>query len=299
MTVHSQDGQSGGYGLPDEPGSGHMCSHGSFESHRPGRDVICLDHVSYRYAEAGGDRGDGHGDDESSGYALYDVTLHIEQGCNLGIIGPNGAGKTTLLKIMLGMLDGYEGHVCVADMSPRAACSGGEIIGYVPQRHDVEWRFPVSVRQVVRMGLVGKTGLLRGYRRGDLEYVEQMMEQVGVRGLAEERFGRLSGGQQQRVFIARALSPRPRILILDEPLVGIDEAGQRRFASLIHELHETLGITVIIVSHDLQAVAAGCNRIACLRQRIHYHDSPAGLTPEILAQVFEHDIAAALPAGGA
>ena len=131
--------------------------------------------------------------------------MHVEQGCSLGIIGPNGAGKTTLLKIMLGLLDGYTGSVKVLGLTPREACRRGGLVGYVPQRHDAEWRFPLTVRQVVRMGLIGKTGLLRWYSRGDRQYVEQLMEQLGIAGLADQPIGDLSGGQQQRCFIARAL----------------------------------------------------------------------------------------------
>ncbi len=276
---------------PDNPppATRHRCDHGSLAEHRPERDAICLEHVTFRYPDSGG-RMAGNGR-EGGTLALRDVTLHVERGCNLGIIGPNGGGKTTLLKLMLGLLDGYEGSIRVAGLTPREATRRGDIVGYVPQRSEAEWRFPVSARQVVRMGLVGRTGLWHRFRREDLDYADAMMERVGVAPLADRPIGRLSGGQQQRLFIARALAPRPQILILDEPLVGIDEAGQHRFAQLIHDLHESLNLTVIIVSHDLQAIAAGCNRVACLKQTIHFHDAPQGLTPRVLAEVFEHEIA--------
>jgi ABC-type Mn2+/Zn2+ transport system ATPase subunit len=250
-------------------------------------DAICLEHVSYAYPSSGG-MARGHG---QAVLAVKDVNLHIERGCNLGIIGPNGAGKTTLLKIMLGLLSGYSGEVSVLGMTPREACRRGDMIGYVPQRHDVEWRFPINASQVVQMGLVGKTGLFRRHRKEDRGYALHVMERVGVAGLARRPIGDLSGGQQQRVFIARALAAKPAILILDEPLVGIDEVGQRQFAGLIHDLHESLKLTVIVVSHDLKAIAAGCNRVACLNQTIHYHDSPQGVTKEVLSEVFAHEIA--------
>lgn len=259
------------------------CTHGPLAEHRPGGDAVCLDHVGYRY------------DGRTNGFsdappALRDVTLHVPRGCNLGIIGPNGAGKSTLIKIMLGLLESYDGTARIEGMTPRQACQRGDVIGYVPQRPQVEWRFPVTARQVVHMGLVGKTGLLRWYSRADREYADRIMERVGVADLRERPIGQLSGGQQQRLFIARALAAKPRILILDEPMVGIDEAGQQQFAQLIHELHESLELTMVIVSHDIQAIAAGCNRVACLKQSIHYHDAPEGLTPEVLAEVFEHEI---------
>ena len=269
---------------PTAPAAGCDCHHGPLAEHRPVEDVICLDHVSYRY-----ERGGTHGSRDAVP-ALRDVTLHVPQGCNLGIIGPNGAGKSTLIKIMLGLLEGYTGTVEIAGMTPKQACRRGDIIGYVPQRPEVEWRFPVTAQQVVRMGLVGKTGLFRRYAKADREYADRIMERVGVADLRDRPIGQLSGGQQQRLFIARALAAKPRILILDEPMVGIDEAGQHQFAQLIHDLHESFDLTMVIVSHDIQAIAAGCNRVACLKQSIHYHDAPEGLTPEVLAEVFEHEI---------
>ena len=266
------------------------CPHGSLAEHRAGSDAICLDRVSFGYPAVRGT--------PERPLALRDVTLHVEQGCSLGIIGPNGAGKTTLLKIILGLLDGFRGNVKVLGMSPLAACRQGGIVGYVPQRHDAEWRFPLTVRQVVRMGLIGKTGLLRWYSCADRQYVEQLMEQLGIAALADQPIGDLSGGQQQRRFIARALAAKPKILILDEPLVGVDEAGQRQFAELSHRLHHGLldgasngsangsasasPLTLVIVSHDIRAIAASCSRVACLNQTIHYHDSPAGLTGGVL-----------------
>jgi zinc transport system ATP-binding protein len=259
----------------------HSCPHGSLAEHRDKSDAICVDHVSFRYPAAGA---------ESQRLTLRDVTLHVEQGCSLGIIGPNGAGKTTLLKIMLGLLDGYSGSVRIMGLSPAAACRQGGIIGYVPQRHETEWRFPVTVRQVARMGLVGKTGMFRRHSRDDLAYVEHLLQQVGVADLAERPIGDLSGGQQQRTFMARALAAKPRILILDEPLVGIDEAGQQQFAELSHDLHRSFNLTLVIVSHDIRAIASGCTRVACLNQTIHYHDSAAGLTEDVLREVFQHEI---------
>ncbi len=258
---------------------------GSMIHHDAERDAICLENVSYRYPPRVLD-----GRQAKGTLALRDVTLHVEHGCNLGIIGPNGAGKTTLIKIILGLITGYAGQVHVMGMSPAQACRRGDIIGYVPQRADVEWRFPLTATQVVRMGLVGKTGLLRWHARADRDYADQIMQRVGIDHLRHEPVGSLSGGQQQRLFIARALVARPRILLLDEPLVGVDEVGQQQFAQLIHDLHESLELTVVIVSHDLQAIAAGCNRVACLKQSIHYHAAPEGLTPEVLTEVFEHEI---------
>jgi len=283
-----------------DPGGHHACGHAPDHHHShdaaPGsgdlarhdaHDIICLQNVGYRFPSSGGPKGGGG----TSGVALRGVTLHVNLGENLGIIGPNGAGKTTLLKIMLGLLEGYTGSVTIMGLSPRAACAKGNVIGYVPQRAEVEWKFPVTAEQVVLMGLAGSTSWLPWHSRAEKARAREMLERVGMLELKDRPIGQLSGGQQQRVFIARALVAQPPILILDEPLVGIDETGQQQFARFIHELHESLGLTVIIVSHDLQAIAAGCNRVACLKQTIHYHDAPAGLTREVLNEVFAHEIA--------
>ncbi len=250
-------------------------------------DIICLHDVSYRYPNQAS---------RTDSLALKNVTLHIERGENLGIIGPNGAGKSTLLKVILGLVDGYSGSVTVAGMSPKDACAKGDVLGYVPQRADVEWRFPLTAEQVVLRGLVGKTGVFRRHRKADKLHAIDMMQRVGIDHLRDRPIGQLSGGQQQRIFIARALAAGPSILLFDEPLVGVDESGQQQFAQLMHELHESLHLTIVLVSHDIQAIAAGCNRVACLKQSIHYHDAPAGLTREVLDEVFAHEIATVVEA---
>jgi zinc transport system ATP-binding protein len=257
----------------------HVCRHGPLGQHRDATDAVCLDNVSYSY---------------NATPALQDVTLHVEAGCNLGIIGPNGGGKTTLLKIILGLLPDYTGSVRVMGHEPSEVCRRGDVVGYVPQKHEFEPRFPLDVRQVVRMGLVGKTGLLRRYAADDCDYVDHLMAKLDVAKLADRPIGSLSGGQQQRAFIARALAPRTQILLLDEPTLGIDLAGQRHFADLIHDLHESLKLTIIIVSHDLRAVAGASSKLAVLSRTIHYHDSPGGLTSDLLEEVFRHDVAPTL-----
>jgi zinc transport system ATP-binding protein len=260
---------------------GHACNHGPLSEHNESTDAICLDSVGFRYGEV---------------EALRDVSLHIDRGCNLGIIGPNGGGKTTLLKCLLGLLPGYTGSIRIMGLDPTEVCKRGDVVGYVPQHHDFEPRFPASVRQVIEMGLCGKVGLLGRPSREDRQRVDELMEQVGISELAQRPIGDLSGGQRQRAFIARALIAGPKILLLDEPLVGVDLAGQTQFAELIQRLHQDLGLTVMIVSHDLRSIAACCEKVACLARTVHFHDSPEGLTPEILHEVFDHDIAPILNA---
>lgn len=253
----------------------HVCHHGPLGEHRANSDAICLDHVGYRYGNV---------------EALRDVTLHIERGCNLGIIGPNGGGKTTLLKIILGLLTDFTGSVHITGLPPAEVCRRGDIVGYVAQKPTFEPRFPFTVRQVVHMGLIGKSGLFRRYSADDKNHVEQLLQQMDLQDLADRPIAQMSGGQQQRVLIARALAPRPSILLLDEPTVGVDVSGQRRFADLIHKLHESLSLTVLVVSHDLRAVAGTCGKVAVLSRSIHYHDSPDGLTSDLLQEIFQHDV---------
>lgn len=241
--------------------------------------TVVFEHVSYRYPGA-------------RAPAVEDISLRIEAGSTVAVVGPNGGGKTTLLRLMLGLLDGYAGRVEVCGMSPREA-RRRRLVGYVAQRVEAELTFPASARQVVRMaaesGLPGwrsSTSKIRGA-------VDGALERVGAGGYADRAVGSLSGGQLQRVMIARALAVGPRVLALDEPTVGVDAAGQERFADLLASLRRDSDLTIVLVSHDLRAVASGaamCDRVACVRRTLHFHDAPGGVTPQILAQVFEHDL---------
>jgi ABC-type Mn2+/Zn2+ transport system ATPase subunit len=241
-----------------------------------GDEVLCVRGLGYRYP-------DGQ-------EALRDVSLHVQRGSMLAVIGPNGAGKTTLLKILLGLLRGYSGEVLVCGRTPQQARGTGGLLSWVPQRPRVSWDFPASVEQVVRMGLVGKTGVLRRPSRGDLDYVREIMDLLDISSVAHRPVGTLSGGQQQRAVIARALAPRPTILLLDEPTVGVDEAGQQAFISLMRQIRRDLGITLVMVTHDLRAVLPECERVACLNRTLHFHDAPSQLTPELLGRVFQCDL---------
>lgn len=221
--------------------------------------------------------------------ALDNVTLRVERGERLGILGPNGAGKSTLLKLTLGLLPLQTGSLTIFGRTPEQARRDG-VIGYLPQRAECELRFPLSVRQVVGMGAAWRTPAWRGVPKQKRELIDHCLHLVAAGDLAERPIGRLSGGQLQRVLIARALAAHPKILVLDEPTVGIDAPGQRRFAEMLERVHRELGLTILIVSHNLRAIAAGCDRVACLARRLHSHVAPQGLTPEVLGQLFSHDV---------
>jgi zinc transport system ATP-binding protein len=229
---------------------------------------------------------------------LQNIDLAVEAGTTLGLIGPNGGGKTTLIRLLLGSLEPTGGTVRIAGFSPRQAIRRGDLIGYLPQNPRVPAHFPISVRQMVRLGLVGKTGMLRGYAKDDLQFVESLLNRVGIADLAEQPVGSLSGGQLQRAFIARALAPRPQLLLLDEPTTGIDRGGQQRFIEFIAELKIELGLTMVFVSHDLRAVSSISDRIACLNQTLHYHDVPDHLPADLVYRMFACDLEAMGIKGG-
>jgi len=223
---------------------------------------------------------------------LKHIHLQIEAGRTLGLIGPNGGGKTTLMRLMLGLHRPTQGSVTVAGMRPGAAVRAGNVIGYLPQKAHFAANFPLSVRQAVRLGLVGKTGMLRGFARGDLDFVEKLLGRLGLAALADRPVGELSGGQAQRAFIARALAPRPRILLLDEPTTGIDRSGQQRFIEQVMKLKEELGLTLVFCSHDLRAVSSISDRVACLNRTLHYHDVPHRMPERLALEMFACDLEA-------
>lgn len=228
--------------------------------------------------------------------ALERVSLDVRQGERLGILGPNGGGKSTLLKLILGLLDldgsmYRKGEIRVMGLSPDAA-RAQRVIGYVPQRVEAELAFPLCARDVVKMAIARGVPFWKRLSRAQHEAIDRSLEVVGASAFARRPVSMLSGGQLQRIMLARALAASPRILLLDEPMVGVDPAGQRQFAELINQINRDLGVTVIVVSHDIRTVASGCDRIACLSRTLHSHTSPQGLTPRVLAEVFRHDVSA-------
>jgi zinc transport system ATP-binding protein len=245
--------------------------------------IVDIEHLDFAYGQQ---------------LVLKHVDLAVERGSTLGLIGPNGGGKTTLINLLLGLLRPTRGRMEVDGLPPRDAVRRGDVIGYLPQNPRVPANFPVSVRQLARLGLVGKTGLLRRAAREDLHFVEKLLERVGIREIADEPVGALSGGQLQRALFARALAARPRLLLLDEPTTGIDRSGQQRFIEFLQALKRELSLTVVFVSHDLRAVTAIADRIACLNVTLHYHDVPEHMPAELVYRMFSCDLEA-MGIGGA
>ena len=180
-----------------------------------------------------------------SGRALDNISFSINENDFLGIIGPNGAGKSTLFSCMLGLNSDYQGEIKFFEKNIRKSKKYLKEIGYVPQKPIFEKNFPATVSEVVRMGL--KKG-------SDEKRVDDVLQEVWIHELSHRRIGELSGGQQQRVFIAKALVGNPKILILDEPVTGIDKQSTELFYSILGDLNKKQNITIIWSSHDLDAV---------------------------------------------
>lgn len=243
------------------------------------QDVVCVNDVSFAYDRRA---------------VLRNIKLHVKEGSILGIIGPNGGGKSTLMKLMLGLLKPTEGTIEIMGQAPQKACADGSLVGYVPQKHVIDWNFPISVRQVVQLGLIGRKRLFLPFTKADRVATDDALAAVDMGDFGNSPIGALSGGQQQRVFIARALINKPKILFLDEPTTGIDHAGQEKFVRLIDTIKRQFGLTIVMVSHDLRSVVASCDRVACLSQSLHYHDHPRSLSRDVLFKVFQCDLDAVL-----
>jgi len=217
---------------------------------------------------------------------LQDITFDITEGEYLGIIGPNGGGKTTLFKLILGLLRPQAGEVLIYG-EPQKGFRKKHLIGYVPQRSLSDYYFPATVEEVVRSGRTARLGLLRRPSKEDNAAIENVMEVTDVARLRGRLIGQLSGGERQRVFIARALASEPRILILDEPDVGVDVNAQEKFYSFLGGLNSDLGITVLLISHDIDVVAHQAKTILCLNRRLVCHGAPREfITEEYMQKLY-------------
>ena len=194
--------------------------------------------------------------------ALDNVSFTVNQGDFLGIIGPNGAGKSTLFDVMLNLNTKYQGTLKFFGEDIKKSKKYLNEIGYVPQKPIFEKNFPATVNDVVRMGL---------RKESDENKIDKILQQLWIHELSNRRIGELSGGQLQRVFIAKALVNNPKILILDEPVTGIDQQSIELFYSILRELNSKQKITIIWSSHDLDAVNKLANHVACLNRTLFFH----------------------------
>lgn len=214
---------------------------------------------------------------------LQGVSLTIMPGEFVGLLGPSGSGKTTLLRAMLGAVDVFDGEVLVEGVK---ASEGRPRVGYVPQLETIDWNFPVTVREVVMMGRTMENRFFPWFRREERQLADHMMERLGILHLAGRHIRELSGGQQQRVFLARALVSGPSLLLLDEPLSGVDVKTRDDVMHLLHDLNHQ-GVTIVITTHQINAVAVHLPRLVCMAGRILAEGTPWDvITPEVLFQTY-------------
>lgn len=211
---------------------------------------------------------------------LEDVDLVVEARDYLALLGPNGGGKTTLLRLVLGLLRPSRGCVRVLGEAPERARGR---VGYVPQRVRFDLDFPIRVIDVVRMGRLRRSRMLRPLAAGDRAAADHALATVEISDLAERPIGALSGGQLQRVLIARALALEPQLLLLDEPTASLDERMGTGVWELLAALSQSM--TVVVISHDVGAISRHVRSVACLNRRLHAHPTRE-LTPEILEATY-------------
>ena len=202
---------------------------------------------------------------------LEGIHLTIYKGQYLGLLGPSGSGKTTLLKIIVGLIKPRHGSITFVNKSSLA--SNKLTIGYVPQIESVDWNFPVTVREVVAMGVWNQSGIAPWLKKNTKEEVDDVLESLGIGDYGSRQIRELSGGEQQRVFLARALIRNPDILILDEPTSGVDHNTREKILGNLNELSER-GMTIIMTTHDLAGIARRLPWVVCINRNIIAEGKP-------------------------
>lgn len=216
------------------------------------------------------------------------LTLRLFQKQFAGLVGPSGAGKSTLLKSILGMSPLLSGAISIS--GKRINGRPPSEVGYVPQIETVDWDFPVTVEQVVAMGLYRKSKRLPWLTRPERTLIRDLLERLNIGRYVHRQIKRLSGGEQQRVFLARALVADPKLLILDEPTSGVDVKTQHAILHLLGEINRT-GVTILLTTHDLNAVARHLPWVICFNQKIIAQGPPEEVfTSRILSRTYDSEM---------
>jgi ABC-type Mn2+/Zn2+ transport system ATPase subunit len=214
---------------------------------------------------------------------LKDINFQAAQGDIVGVIGPNGSGKSTLLKAVLGLVPPWRGQVLVLG---QPAATQQRRLGYMPQVERVDWDFPVTVGDVALMGRYARRGLLRRTTREDREAASAALERVGMLPLRHRLIGELSGGQRRRALLARALANNPVLLLLDEPMAGLDATAQHQLLDILADL-QAAGTTIVLSTHDLSCVSICCVKALCLnRHQVAFGPPDAVLNERVLSETF-------------
>ncbi|WP_462188717.1 MULTISPECIES: metal ABC transporter ATP-binding protein [unclassified Frankia] len=220
--------------------------------------------------------------------ALDGVSLTVEPGRVAGLIGMNGSGKSTLFKSVMGIVRPDRGRVLLDGAEPAVARKQG-LVGYVPQSEEVDWAFPVSVRDVVMMGRYGHQNFTRRARPADHTAVSEALERVELTEYADRQIGQLSGGQKKRAFVARGIAQNAQIMLLDEPFAGVDKKSEATIVRLLKELAAD-GRTILVSTHDLHALPQLADEAVLLRRVLFHGSVTETLRPENLARAFGLDV---------
>lgn len=207
---------------------------------------------------------------------IEDVSLEIRPGEFVALVGPNGSGKSTLLHVLLGTIEPSAGTVRLFGEAPDRFHARWRL-GFVPQRPTLESEVPATVREIVSPGTLRQRGWWRRQSATDRTAIDHAISSVGLAEVADLPLNELSVGQQQRAFIARAFASEPDLLVLDEPIAGVDRASQRRFRESLVHLQREHGAGVLLVSHELSAVSDVIDRVIVLKRRVLFDGSPAEL----------------------
>ena len=211
----------------------------------------------------------------SAGYrgnrqALDDISFSVEKGERVAVIGPNGAGKSTLFKAIVGVLQISSGRITIDGDDTQSSHTN---VGYVPQQNVIDWSFPASVFDVVMMGRCRHIGWFRWPGKDDREIVYDILERLSLGELAGRQISELSGGQRQRVFIARALAQDTRLMVLDEPFMGVDQTAEQEIIESL-DILTNQGITLLLSTHHMENAALHFDKILILRQRLLAYGPP-------------------------
>ena len=216
---------------------------------------LAVEHVSVTYPN-------GH-------QAIRDISFTLQGRTVCALVGVNGSGKSTLFNTIMGIIRPQSGSVRVNGL-PVAQAMRQNGIAYVPQSENIDWHFPILVKDVVMLGRYGHMGMLRRPRAADRDAVAAALERLGIADLAERQIGALSGGQKKRVFLARALAQQSRIILLDEPFTGVDAKTEFAVMELLKNLRDE-GYLMLVSTHNLGAVPQYCNEVVLINRELIAH----------------------------
>ncbi|MCW4034612.1 MAG: ABC transporter ATP-binding protein [Candidatus Bathyarchaeota archaeon] len=228
--------------------------------------------------------------ERSNSLVIENASFTIHKGDYVGIVGPNGGGKTTLLLALLNSIPKTKGTIRLFGQDIETF-SNWEKVAYVPQ-HAVNFdpHFPLAVRELVSLGRVNQNNIGKPLKKTDWEAVDDSLDFMGISNIANKRIGQLSGGQKQRVFVAKALVRKPEIILLDEPVVGVDAETQEKFYKKLSDLNIQKDITIMLVTHDLTAVFCRMSKVLCMNRWVNVAEITKDMQPnEVLRKAYgEH-----------